>query len=171
MKRYIMILAMVFSANSALASDTVKFNSPNDDAFHSEMRQHFSSIFNSFFNRAFDDPTTRHMGAFYPKAEMYETKDNIEIYFELAGIDKDKVELKIASGMVNVKYEDRLEKQRKDRDYVIAERSYGSFQRQMSLPAYADVAKAKAKHKDGILSITIPKLDQENIKPRKLDIN
>ena len=67
--------------------------------------------------------------------------------------------------------ENNSEKESKNLDekekYVRREFSYSSFQRTFSLPESVNQEKIAAKHKDGVLSISIPKRDEAKEKPKR----
>ena len=66
---------------------------------------------------------------------------------------------------VTVAAEDR---ERKERNYRLVERSYGRFQRTVQLPATVDSSKVDAQFRNGVLTIKLPK--RPEAKPRKIDI-
>jgi len=106
----------------------------------------------------------------YPKMDMYETKDNLIIQFEIPGIDKTQLNLEITDNYVSLKYEEKAATDNKDKKYAISERSYGSFSRLVSLPSYVDSKKAEAKYENGVLNITIPKSEAAKAQPKKIEI-
>ena len=56
------------------------------------------------------------------------------------------------------------------KNYYRTERSSGSFERRISLPAEAQIEKAKASFKDGLLEIKVPKSGEAKKKQRKINI-
>jgi HSP20 family protein len=57
----------------------------------------------------------------------------------------------------------------KEDNYYRSERSYGSFRRQVALPAGADANKAEAKFKDGVLELDVP-IDQAKSETKKIEV-
>jgi HSP20 family protein len=92
-----------------------------------------------------------------PALEMKETKKAFSISAELPGIDPDAVEISVENGVLKIAGEKRLEREEDEQGYRISERSYGAFERAISLPDGADADKITARCRNGVLTITIPK--------------
>jgi HSP20 family protein len=78
------------------------------------------------------------------------------------------VHLEIDDGVFTLKGERKFEKEDKQDNYHRIERSYGSFHRSFTLPSTVDRDKIKAKYKDGILEVTLPK--KEEAKPKSIPV-
>jgi HSP20 family protein len=61
-------------------------------------------------------------------------------------------------------------KDEKGRSFRRVERSFGSFQRLMSLPYEVDPDKVQASFKDGVLTLSIPKPTEVQRKAKKIEI-
>jgi len=66
--------------------------------------------------------------------------------------------------MLTISGEKKAQHEEKGRNYRIAERCYGKFQRSIALPDYLDAEKVKAKYVDGVLEVTIPKREDRKAK-------
>jgi len=106
-----------------------------------------------------------------PNVDMFDKKDKIVVKAELPGMTKDHIDLTINEGSLTLKGEVKNEEEVKEEDYYSRERSYGSFIRTITLPAAVDEAKAKAKFKDGILEIILPKKEEAKAKEIKVDVS
>ena len=106
-----------------------------------------------------------------PNIDMFDKKDKIIVKAELPGMTKDHIDLTINEGSLTLKGEVKKEEEVKEEDYYSQERSYGSFTRTIVLPAAVDETKAKAKFKDGILEITLPKKEEAKPKEIKVDVS
>jgi HSP20 family protein len=162
-------------STSAFSQESIKIG-PQDN-FENTMQQQFSDIVSTFFNHGLKPQDKGNAGFLplraiggYPRTDMYETKDSIEISIEIPGIDKDDINLQIQDGFVSVSYQNKVQKQSKDKNYSISERSYSSFERKISIPNYADVNEAEAEYKNGLLNISIPKTEESKVKPKKIEI-
>jgi HSP20 family protein len=128
-------------------------------------------------NRLFDDfftgwPERRRgllEGEWAPSVNVAETDEDIVVTAELPGVKQDDVDITITNDVLTLKGEKKEEKEVQKKNYHRIERSYGSFQRSVSLPTGVQADKAKAKYKDGVLQITIPKV--EEAKPKQIKIN
>lgn len=127
-------------------------------------------------NRLFDENIGRvrfpdiefSAGAWNPAVDIFETKDNVVLKAELPGLDKKDFSIEIKDNLLTLKGERKLEKETKEENYYRMERAYGAFSRSFTLPASVDKDKVKAKFKDGVLEVTIPKSETE--KPKQINV-
>ncbi len=92
-----------------------------------------------------------------PLTDLEETDKNIIAKFEMPGVDKKDIQLNITEDKIEVKVEKKQEAKVEKKGFYREERSYRGFYRAMALPSNVIPEKAKAKYKDGILEVTIPK--------------
>ena len=100
------------------------------------------------------------MEARIPNVDVVDRKDEVFIKAELPGIDKDDIEVSMTDNTITIKGTSRKEEKEEKGDYYRCEISQGSFSRSMSLPAEVDINKSEAKFKDGVLELTLPKLER-----------
>jgi len=81
---------------------------------------------------------------------------------------KDDVDVSVVGDTLTISGERKAESEVKDEDYYRCELCYGKFSRSLSLPAAVDPAKVEAHYENGILEITLPKV--EAAKPKKVEI-
>jgi HSP20 family protein len=96
-------------------------------------------------------------GFLRPSVDISENKKGYTIRVEIPGVEKDDVKLTIEDDTLLISGEKRQEKEDNDGGYHCVERSYGSFQRVISLPADADQEKLEAKFRNGVLTLTLPR--------------
>lgn len=60
------------------------------------------------------------------------------------------------------------EREEKEGNYHLRERRYGAFQRSISLPTLVNADKAQAEFEHGVLTLTLPKV--EEVKPKSIKI-
>jgi len=104
-----------------------------------------------------------------PLADMYETKDDLFVTFELPGIREKEVSVAITGDLLTVKGERKLEHDLKGDGYYRLERLYGKFERSVPLPIPVQSDKVKATYRDGVLEIRLPKV--ETVKPKEIKID
>jgi HSP20 family protein len=109
-------------------------------------------------------------GTWVPAVDIYETKDSIVLNIELPGISKEDISLEVKDSTLTIKGEKKLEKDVKEENYHRMERSYGSFMRAFTLPSTVQQEKVKAKSKDGVLEISIPKAEEAKPKLIKVEL-
>ena len=110
-------------------------------------------------------------GTWVPPVDIYETNDSIVLEAELPGITKDSISLEVKDNTLTLKGEKKFEKDVKEENYHRVERSYGSFQRVFTLPSTVQQDKVKAKFRDGILEITLPKVEEAKPKQIKVEVS
>ena len=124
-------------------------------------------------NRLFDD-TFRDWGEgdqrsllAAPRLDVHEQDNMLEISVELPGVDQKDVELSLDQDVLTIRGEKRNE--RKDKQAHITERSYGSFQRAIQLPFAPKADEVRADFRDGVLTVSIPRQEQQE-RSRRIEI-
>jgi HSP20 family protein len=92
-----------------------------------------------------------------PHVDMAETDVGYELTAELPGLTEKDVECTLSGNTLTVKGKRAEEKEEKKKDYYVKERSVGSFERRLTLPADVDVEKLEATVSNGILKVVLPK--------------
>jgi HSP20 family protein len=110
-------------------------------------------------------------GAWVPAVDIFETNEAIVLKAELPGITSQDISVEVKDNTLTLKGEKKFEKEVKEENYHRVERSYGSFQRAFTLPGTIHQEKVKAKFKDGILEITLPKVEEAKPKQIKVEIS
>ena len=93
--------------------------------------------------------------------DLINKKDEILIVAQAAGIDLKDIEIDVARELVTITAESEGEFEESDGDYVSKELYWGSYSRSVVLPQEVDVELAKAEIKNGVLKISLPKLDKK----------
>lgn len=100
--------------------------------------------------------------------DVYQTKENVVIKAPIAGVTPDKIDIEVAEDVVTIRGE-RVEEKEVDREhYYVQECYWGSFSRSVILPTSTIAEKAAASLKDGVLTVTIPKVAQDKVKKIKV---
>jgi len=86
----------------------------------------------------------------------------------MPGMNKEDVKISIHDNILTLKGEKKQEKEEKEENYHRVERSYGSFSRSFMLPATVKADQVKASYKDGVLNISLAKI--EEAKPKEIPI-
>lgn len=107
-------------------------------------------------------------GAWAPKVDIFENKDNLVLEAELPGMNRDDFELSFENNMLTLSGERKFEKKTDGDNYHRIERSYGAFTRSFTLPQTVTAEGAKAEFNNGILHVTLAK--REDTKARKIEV-
>jgi HSP20 family protein len=144
--------------------------------------QHFHREFDRIFDQAFrgfglsqtwlDGVLWPRMtdGMLKPTLDLSATDKEYTLAVEIPGVDEKDVKLEIADDTLTIRGEKKQEKEEKDKNFYRVERSYGSFQRVLSLPEDADQEAVKATFKKGILTISMPRRAMPQTNARKIEI-
>jgi HSP20 family protein len=106
------------------------------------------------------------------RVEEFREGDDLVVRAELPDIDPDKdVELSVASGVLHIRAQREEKTEHKDKDSYRSEFQYGSFTRNISLPAGVDESKVKAGYRDGVLEVRVPMPPEAKAEATKVPIN
>lgn len=105
-----------------------------------------------------------------PAVDVSEKGSEYEITTELPGLDEKNVEVKLSNGTLTIKGEKKEEREEKQKNYQLSERSYGSFTRSFQLPEGIDASKIEAKLSKGVLTVKLPKSPEAKKKEKTIDI-
>lgn len=98
------------------------------------------------------------LGEWRPAMEVSETTDSVVVRAEIPGIDPKEIKVSLANQVLTIEGEKKQEKEEKDERFYRLERMYGGFCRSFRLPAPVEEGKVTANFKDGLLRITLPKV-------------
>jgi HSP20 family protein len=126
-------------------------------------------------NRLFDEllPVTREMRdgiTFVPPAEMEETADAIHLKLEIPGMDAKDLNVEVSAEAVSISGERKSETKTEEKGVTRTEFRYGKFERVIPLSARIQNDKVQAEYKDGILTLTLPKAEEEKSKVVKVNL-
>jgi len=105
---------------------------------------------------------------FAPAVDVKESADQVVVKAEVPGMDAKDINISITGKVLTIKGEKKSEREEKEENYHLVERSYGSFSRSLKLPAAVDLDKIEAKYDKGVLTVTCPK--KEEVKPKAIEI-
>ncbi|HEU4624282.1 MAG TPA: Hsp20/alpha crystallin family protein [Steroidobacteraceae bacterium] len=91
-----------------------------------------------------------------PRIDVRERDDAIVIRADLPGVKREDVRVECTDDGIAISGERREEREERGERYQYAERSYGSFYRNIPLPDGAKAEEAKASMRDGVLEVTVP---------------
>lgn len=103
--------------------------------------------------------------------DVIDNEKNVQVVAELPGLEEKDIEVSIDNDVLTIKGEKKQEKEEKEKDFYRMERSFGTFHRQVALPAKTlDASKCDAAFKNGVLTITIQKKEKAEAKVQKIPV-
>ena len=146
---------------------------PSRDFFSPfSMMRRFSEEMDRMFSNALGfsrGPST--WGAWTPPVEVRERDGSLEITAELPGLSKDDVKVECSQEGITIEGEKKQEMEKEEGGIHRSERFYGHFYRSIPVPEGAEVEKAKAEFKDGVLQVRVPLSEQARGKRRQIPIS
>ncbi len=141
---------------------------------HQEIDRMFDNAFRSFSMTpfGFDRPFLPMMeeGILKPTLDLSATGKEYSVTVEIPGVDEKDIQVDLANDTLTIRGEKKQEKEEKERNYYRMERSYGSFQRVLSLPEDADQDGVTAKFKKGVLTVVIPRKAVPASEVKKIEV-
>lgn len=108
---------------------------------------------------------------FQPRVDIVDDGGALRVTAELPGMDRDDVELIVEDDYLVLRGQKRLESEREEQGCYRLERAFGSFQRVIPLPDGIDATRAEAQFENGMLTVRIPKLEQQQPEARRVEIH
>ncbi|XP_074308185.1 17.4 kDa class I heat shock protein-like [Silene latifolia] len=133
----------------------------------------FSDNTNTNNNSSLSFPAARDTSAFVnAKIDWRETPEAHVFKADLPGLKKEEVKVEVEDGKVlQISGERSRENEEKNDTWHRVERSSGKFMRRFRLPEYAKMEEVKAKMEDGVLTVTVPKVEEKKPEVKSIDIS
>ena len=142
----------------------------NRDEFLTPFDKIFDNLMEQTFPTFKDEVGVSFNQGAYPKVNVYEYDDKIGIVAEIPGLDKKNVTVEVEEDVLIISGD----KHGFDSDggkCITRELKQSAFTRSFNLGEYLDGSKVSAKFKDGMLSISIPKIEPEQPKKHSVKIS
>jgi HSP20 family protein len=121
------------------------------------LHRDMDDLVGSFFGGS---PTLFGERAVWPAIDISEDANAITVKAEVPGCRAEDVDISVQGNILTISGEKKHEEEKKEKGYYYAERSYGSFRRDLTLSSEVDASKIDAACKDGVLTITLPKSER-----------
>ena len=130
----------------------------------------FDKMFDQIVSTQFPEITKSvgvkpYQGSAYPKVNVYEYDDKVGIVAEIPGLDKKQLEVSVEEGVLTISGDKHSTFESDGAKVLRRELKQSSFKRQFELGELLDGDNISANFKDGILSVSVPKIEPE--KPKK----
>lgn len=121
-----------------------------------DLQRQMNRLFEDVFG---DEPAAKMGGLGFPLVDISQDDKKIEICAELPGVKQDDIEVNVEDGVLTLTGEKKSSRQDEQTGY--SERSYGRFERRITLPSNVDEEHCQADFRDGVLTITIPRAEEK----------
>ena len=138
--------------------DRDTFLTPFDKMFDSMVESQFPDIVKSVGVKPYQ-------GSAYPKVNVYEYDDKVGIVAEIPGLNKKQLNVDVEDGVLTISGDKHSTFEEDGAKVIRRELKQSSFKRSFELGELLDGDNIAANFKDGVLSVSIPKIEPE--KPKK----
>ena len=133
-----------------------------------DIQSEVNRLFDSFFGRSAQGGSSDRSWA--PGADMFETKEDLVIKVDLPGMSEKDVQVSITGDLLSLKGERKeSEEAVTPEQYFRAERWTGRVERIFQLPIPVQADHVRASYREGVLTVTLPKV--EAVKPKEIKID
>lgn len=144
------------------------------NTLHDEVDRMFDQFFNGFGLSPFGSRSQMLEGItgsmLKPSLDLGATEKEYTVSVEIPGVSEKDVNLELVHDTLIIRGEKKQEKKEKKKNFYRLERSYGSFQRTLSLPEDADKERITADFKKGVLNITIPRMEVSGSRLKQIEV-
>jgi len=102
--------------------------------------------------------------------DIAESKNEILITADLPGLEEKDINIELDSGILTIGGEKRIDYEEKGKNFYLIERSSGLFTRSLSIPTHVNEDSIEAKFKNGVLTVTLPKSQEEKEKTKRVEV-
>ncbi len=138
--------------------DRDTFLTPFDKMFDQMVETQFPDVVKSVGVKPYQ-------GSAYPKVNVYEYDDKVGIIAEIPGLDKKQLQVEVEDGVLTISGDKHSAFENEGATVLRRELKQSSFCRKFELGELLDGENISANFKDGILSVSVPKVEPE--KPKK----
>ena len=141
--------------------DRDTFLTPFDKMFDSMVESQFPEVVKSVGVKPYQ-------GSAYPKVNVYEYDDKVGIVAEIPGLNKKQLNVEVEDGVLTISGDKHSTFEDEGAKVLRRELKQSSFKRSFELGEQLDGDNIDANFKDGVLSVSIPKIEPE--KPKKTSV-
>lgn len=126
-------------------------------SFYQQANRLFEDVF-----REFDNTREALSGVLAPSIDVTQSDHETRVTAELPGVKEEDVDLSVDDDVLTIRAEKPIEREAGKDVRHVRERAYGTFQRSLRLPRPVDPDQVHAHFANGVLTIILPRAEQEN---------
>jgi HSP20 family protein len=140
--------------------------------FNNGQRKHtvgprFIDVFESIFKEQHANATT---ALRTPAVNIAESENGFDIELAVPGLKKDEIKINLDKNLLTVSAEAKKEEVAEGKKYNKKEFNFSSFSRTFTLPETVDYKKIEAEYIDGILKLTVAKIEEAKVQAREIAV-
>ena len=108
--------------------------------------------------------TPRQTGWAFMAADVFDAADKVIVRIEAPGMRREEFNVELTGNVLTVWGEKRSDREATEGRWHVVQCAYGSFRRDVALPASVKADKTKASYRDGVLRIELPKSDAARVR-------
>lgn len=113
--------------------------------------------------------TYRGLTSEFPAMNVWTSGDDIVVTAEIPGMKADQLDITVLGDTLTVRGSRQPEELKENERYHRRERGFGDFVRTIQIPYRVDAAKVEARYEKGILTVTLPRAEED--RPRKIQLH
>ncbi|MEW5895893.1 MAG: Hsp20/alpha crystallin family protein [Candidatus Omnitrophota bacterium] len=139
------------------------------DPFRSleDMQREMNRVFNNFFLGEGDGSMR---SVYAPAVDVSENENQIIVCADIPGMKKDAIDISVKNDVLTIRGQKEQQEEVREQDYIRSERYAGAFERSIVLSSMVDADNVQAIYKDGVLTVTLPKKEEDKFKQVKVKI-
>lgn len=130
----------------------------------------FRDEIENFFDRFSKELSLGGDSNFMPRVEVKDNGNSFLVSAELPGMNEKDINLSLDNNTLIIEGERKNESTKEGKDFFRSEFSYGSFYRAINLAAEVNADKVTAKYENGILKVTLDKIQSSEARSKKISI-
>jgi HSP20 family protein len=125
------------------------------------------------FGDSFSAPATASEASvtWIPGVDVHEESDKFVVRADLPGVEPKEISITTDNGVLTLRGERHIERRENQKGFERLERVEGAFLRRFTLPNNVQQDQIKARHINGVLEVTIPKVAAPEPKRVSVEVN
>jgi HSP20 family protein len=126
-----------------------------------QLSQEVDRLFDELIHRPWGALLRAKEAAWTPQLDLYEDAKSLVLEADLPGVQEKDISVTVEDGDLVLQGKRTFERVCNEDDFYCRERRSGEFLRRLRLPTSVNIAKIHAEFRDGVLRVTLPKVQQE----------